>query len=63
MTCLHKDLTEKIIGAAMDVHKTLRSGFLESVYDEALAVEFKLQKNNFERQREIPVFYKGEQVK
>jgi len=47
----------------MDVHKTLRSGFLESVYDEALAVEFKLQKNNFERQREIPVFYKGEQVK
>jgi GxxExxY protein len=60
---VHGDITGTIIGAAMEVHSRLGPGFLESVYDEALAVEFKLQKINFERQREIPVFYKGEQVK
>ena len=60
---LHKDLTEKIIGAAMEVHKTLRSGFLESVYDEAMAIELDLQKIPFERQKPIDVFYKGKIAK
>jgi GxxExxY protein len=60
---LHKDLTEKIIGAAMEVHKTLRSGFLESVYEEAMAIELDLQKIPFEKQKPIDVFYKGKVAK
>ena len=60
---LHKDLTEKIIGAAMEVHKTLRSGFLESVYEEAMAIELDLQKVPFERQKPVDVFYKGKIAK
>lgn len=37
---LHADLTHKIIGAAMEVHRTLGNGFLEAVYEDALAIEF-----------------------
>ena len=58
MSYIHKELTEKIIGAAMEVHKNLRSGFLESVYEEAMAIELDLQKIPFERQKPINVFYK-----
>jgi len=60
---LHKDLTENIIGAAMEVHNTLHNGFLESVYEEAMAIEFDLQKISFERQKPIDVFYKGRLAK
>ena len=60
---LYKDLTGKIIGAAMDVHSTLGCGFLESVYEEALAVEFGLRRVRFERQKSLDVFYKGTNVK
>ena len=62
-TLLHKDLTGKIIVAAMEVHSTLGCGFLESVYEEALAVEFGLRKVTFERQKPLNVFYKGTNVK
>ena len=37
----YKELTEKIIGAAIEVHKKLGPGFLESIYENALAIEFK----------------------
>ncbi|MHC4693101.1 MAG: GxxExxY protein [Planctomycetota bacterium] len=60
---VHKDLTGQIIGAAMEVHSKLGSGFLESVYEGALAYEFELRKIIFEQQKEIPVFYKNKQVK
>ena len=60
---LYSDITSKIIGAAMEVHKTLGAGFLESVYDEALAYEFVLQKMKFDRQRPVDVVYKGRIVK
>ena len=63
MDYLHKDLTEKVIGAAMEVHNTLRNGFLESVYEEAMAIELDLQKIPFERQKPINVFYKGRSAK
>lgn len=55
--------TREIIGAAMEVHRRLGPGFLESVYEEALAVEFKLKQIKFERQKELPVVYRGEVIK
>ncbi|MHC4647952.1 MAG: GxxExxY protein [Planctomycetota bacterium] len=59
----HKKLTREIIGAAMEVYSTLGFGFLESVYEEALAVEFRLRDIPFERQKSLDVCYKGEKVK
>ncbi len=63
MNYLNQDLTEKIIGAAMEVHNTLHNGFLESVYEEAMAIELDLQKISFERQKPVDVFYKGKLAK
>ena len=56
-------LTGKVIGAAMEVHKNLGTGFLESVYEEALAYEFDLQKIAYERQKSLNAVYKGKVVK
>jgi len=47
----------------MEVHGTLGSGFLESVYDEALAIEFDVRNISYERQKSIDVIYKGRQAK
>ena len=60
---LYKETTEKILNASFEVHKALASGFLESVYEEALAVEFDLQKISFERQKKLDVYYKNRTVK
>ena len=51
-------LTEQIIGAAIEVHKHLGPGLLESIYKEALCYEFCLRDIPFERQVEINVIYK-----
>jgi GxxExxY protein len=51
--------TYAIIGAAMAVHRELGSGFLEAVYQDALAIEFGLQGVPFEKEQAIPVVYKG----
>jgi GxxExxY protein len=59
----HNEITRQIIGAAMEVHSNLGPGFLESVYEEALEIEFKLQEVPYERQKAIPVMYKGEKAK
>jgi GxxExxY protein len=59
----YEDLTYRIIGAAMEVHKTLGPGFLESVYEEAMTVEFGLQNIRFQRQVTIDVYYKGRNIK
>lgn len=52
-------LTERIIGAAMEVHRLLGPGLLESIYEEALSHELELQEIPFERQKEVDVHYKG----
>ncbi len=56
---LHDDLTEKIIGAAIEVHRHLGPGLLESTYRAALAHEFNLQSLPFQKEVEQPVRYKG----
>ena len=59
MEKIEDDKTYGIIGAAMKVHSTLKSGFLEAVYQDALEVEFKKLNIPFKREVEIPVFYDG----
>jgi GxxExxY protein len=56
---LHEDLTEKIIGAAIEVHRVLGPGLLESAYEECLCREFNLRGLTFQRQVTLPVEYKG----
>lgn len=53
------DLTEKIIGAAIEVHRILGPGLMESIYEDALCHEFALREIPFERQVEVDVRYKG----
>lgn len=52
-------VSSQIIGAAIEVHKALGPGLLESAYEECLCHELRLRKINFERQKELPVIYKG----
>jgi len=55
-------ITERIIGAAYEVSNTLGCGFLEKVYENALVKELKLSNIFVEQQKNISVFYKGENV-
>jgi GxxExxY protein len=56
---LHEELTEQVIGAAIEVHRTLGPGLLESAYEECLCREFNLRGLAFQRQVPLPVEYKG----
>src|SRR6187549_2292716 len=56
---LEKDLTDKIIGAAIEVHRALGPGLLESAYQLCLSQESKLQKLSFEEQVILKLNYKG----
>ena len=53
------DISSQVIGAAIEVHKTLGPGLLESVYEECLCHELELRYIPFKRQEELPIDYKG----
>ncbi len=53
------NLTEAIIGGAIEVHRSLGPGLLESAYEECLCQELATRRIPFERQRSLPVVYKG----
>ena len=58
----HEDLTDQVIGAAIEVHTRLGPGFLEKIYERALDVEFRLRGIPFERQLHIPILYRDIEV-
>ena len=56
-------VTEKILSSAIEVHRILGPGLLESIYEEALCYEFDLRGIRFQRQIEVEIFYKGNVIK
>ena len=56
---IERDVTQRIIGAAIEVHRHLGPGLLESAYEECLALELRAAGVPFERQIVLPVSYKG----
>lgn len=59
MELLYKEEVFNIIGAAIEVHKELGFGFLESVYEEAMCIESEKRDIEYEVQVKLPVYYKG----
>jgi GxxExxY protein len=59
---LHVTITEKVLGAAFEVHNTLGPGFLEAIYEEALCHELGLRGAQFQRQVHFPIRYKTVEV-
>ena len=55
-------LSSKIIGAAIEVHRTLGPGLLESAYEECICYELELRRIKFERQKALPIIYKGKRL-
>ncbi|MCL4483953.1 MAG: GxxExxY protein [Bacteroidetes bacterium] len=55
-------LTHKIIGCAMEVHKALGNGFQEVIYQRALAIELVFQGLSFEREKEMPLTYRKQNI-
>ena len=56
---IDEEESSKIINACIEVHNQLGNGFLEAVYQEALEAEFRLQHIPYEREKLLPVVYKG----
>ncbi|MEQ8550908.1 MAG: GxxExxY protein [Cyclobacteriaceae bacterium] len=59
---LHSELTGKIIGCAMEVHKALGNGFQEVIYQRALSIEMNLQNLDHVREQEMNLQYKGHDI-
>jgi len=62
LTMDSNELSSKIIGAAIEVHKALGPGLLESAYEECLCHELSLRGFSFERQELLPITYKGKEL-
>ncbi len=58
----YKEITDRIIAAAIEVHKTLGPGFLESVYENALSIEFESRDIPYKKQWEIQICYKNQEI-
>ncbi len=58
----YSELTSKIIGCSMTVHKALGNGFQEVIYQRALEIEFTDNGIAFSREHEMPIFYKQQQI-
>lgn len=58
----YSELTSKIIGCAMTVHKSLGNGFQEVIYQRALAIELNLAGITFKREFSMPIFYRQEHI-
>jgi GxxExxY protein len=56
------ELTGKVIGCCMEVHRFLGNGFQEVIYQRALAIEFNRQNISFSREHEMDIYYKGENI-
>ena len=63
MELVCKEEVYAIIGAAIEVHRELKNGFLEAVYQEAMEIELTARRIPFTPQSLIPVFYKGQPLK
>ena len=59
---LESELTGKIIGCAMEVHRILGNGFQEVIYQRALAIEMANNNISFSREHEMDILYKGERI-
>ena len=59
---IENEISEKIIKCAIEVHKHLGPGLLESIYEECLCKEFELNEIEYEKQKEIPIIYKGTEL-
>jgi GxxExxY protein len=59
---LYQGITEKIIAASMQVHKTLGNGFQEVIYQRALEIEMPLVGLGYEREKEMSIFYRGREI-
>jgi GxxExxY protein len=62
MALEHEALTDRIIAAAIEVHRRLGPGFLESVYEKALIIELKKRGLALQNQMEVTIFYDGDEV-
>ncbi len=58
----YQDITQKIIGASMEVHKILGNGFQEVIYQRALELEMNAMGLTFQKEYEMDIFYKGERI-
>jgi GxxExxY protein len=56
------ELTHKIIGCAMQVHGEMGNGFQELIYQRALAIEMRYAGLEFEREKEMKIYYRGEDI-
>lgn len=58
----YSELTSKIIRCAMNVHSALGNGFQEVIYQRALEIEMRLEDISFNREFEMPIFYRGQRI-